>query len=134
MLARARRHARSWRPFGPPTPSGTPALHTRVGGTACPLAISPVLHHGVERMHALAIIAGALLIVIVLWDAFQTMILSRRVVRRLRPTRAFYLALWTPTRALIERVPPGRRRENFLTVFGPLSLLTLIVVWAFGLI
>src|SRR5262249_46798823 len=100
----------------------------------CPLAISPVLHHGVELMHALAIIAGALLIVIVLWDAFQTMILSRRVVRRLRPTRAFYLALWTPTRALIERVPPGRRRENFLTVFGPLSLLTLIVVWAFGLI
>ena len=85
-------------------------------------------------MQPLTVAAGSLLFVVVLWDTFQTMILSRRVSRRFRPTRAFYRLLWTPLRAATRRLPPGRRREDVLTVFGPLSLLALIAVWAFGLV
>ncbi len=80
-----------------------------------------------------AAIAGALVLVI-LWDAFQTIVLSRRVSRVLRPTRAFYRLLWTPWRAAATRVRQGNRRENVLTVFGPLSLILLIALWALGLI
>jgi len=79
-------------------------------------------------------VVAALLTVFILWDAFQTMILSRRVTRRFRPTRAFYRFLWTPWRAVARRLPEGNGRESVLTVFGPLSLLTLIALWALGLI
>ena len=81
--------------------------------------------------------AGAvatLLIFVILWDAFQTIILSRRVSRKFRLTRGFYLLLWTPWSAAAKRVSPGRRRENLLTVFGPLSLILLLAFWAFSLI
>jgi hypothetical protein len=79
-------------------------------------------------------VVAALLIVFVLWDAFQTIILSRRVIRSFRPTRVFYELLWTPWRAVARRLPEGNQRENLLTVFGPLSLLLLIGLWALGLI
>src|SRR5262245_1450740 len=85
-------------------------------------------------MHAWAIIAAALLSVVILWDSFQTMVLSRRVAPRFRPTRALYRVLWAPIRAGAQKLPPGRRRENILTIFGPLSLLILLGLWAFGLI
>jgi hypothetical protein len=75
-----------------------------------------------------------LLVAVILWDAFQTIILSRRVSRRFRPTRAFYRLLWTPWRAAARRVSEGNRRENLLTVFGPLSLILLIALWALGLV
>lgn len=81
-----------------------------------------------------AAVLGALLAVVILWDAFQTIILSRRVSRRFRPTRAFYRLLWTPWRAVARRIPEGNRRENLLMVFGPLSQLLLIALWALGLI
>src|SRR5262249_19883792 len=55
-------------------------------------------------------------------------------IRRFRQTRAFYRLLWTPWRAVAIRLPEGDRRESVLTVFGPLSLLLLIALWAFGLI
>jgi len=85
-------------------------------------------------MHPWATAVGTLLTAVILWDAFQTIILSRRVSRRFRPTRAFYRLLWTPWRAATKRLPPGDRKENILMVFGPLSLLLLIALWALGLI
>jgi hypothetical protein len=96
-----------------------------------------------RRMHAASkvltvrlsvAVVAALLTLFILWDAFQTMILSRRVTRRFRPTRAFYRLLWTPWRAVARRLPEGNWREDVLTVFGPLSLLMLITLWALGLI
>src|SRR6266852_1174837 len=85
-------------------------------------------------MHPWAVTVAGLLILVILWDAFQTIVLSRRVSRVFRPTRAFYLLLWTPWRAAAKRVRQGKRRENVLTVFGPLSLILLIALWALGLI
>jgi hypothetical protein len=82
----------------------------------------------------LAVVAGSLLVLLMLWDAFQTMVLSRRVAPRFRPTRVFYRVLWTAWRAATRRVPPGRRRENVLMIFGPMALLLLIATWAFGLV
>ncbi len=65
-------------------------------------------------MHPWATAVGTLLTLVILWDAFQTVILSRRVSRRFRPTRVFYRLLWTPWRAATKRIPPGNRRENIL--------------------
>jgi hypothetical protein len=85
-------------------------------------------------MHLWATLLSVLLILFILWDAFQTIILSRRVSRRFRLTRTFYRLLWTPWRAVAKRVSSPRRRENVLTVFGPISLILLLVFWASCLI
>ncbi len=85
-------------------------------------------------MRSWAIVAGALLLIVVLWDAFETIVLPRRVTRRLRLTRLFYRSTWLPFRALGHLRKPGASRENFLSVYGPLSLLLLLALWAAGLV
>jgi len=85
-------------------------------------------------MRLLAGLGGALLLAVVLWDAFETIILPRRVNRRLRLTRAFYGATWAPWAASARLVRAGNRRELFLSFYGPLSLVLLLVLWAAGLV
>jgi hypothetical protein len=85
-------------------------------------------------VHDLALAAGVLIVLIVLWDAFETTVLPRRVSRRFRLTRIFYRTTWAPFRAVARGIRSGNPRENFLSVFGPLSLLLLLATWAFGLI
>lgn len=82
-------------------------------------------------MQIVAGIVGAVLLVAVLRDAFETIVLPRRVTRHLRLTRLFYLNTWRPWRGLAGRCPQ-KRRELFLAYFGPLSLIVLLGVWAFG--
>jgi hypothetical protein len=67
-------------------------------------------------------------------DAFEAVILPRRVKHAFRPARLFYRSGWRLWRAVAGRLPPGRRRHTFLSSFGPLSLLGLLAVWAAGLI
>ncbi len=85
-------------------------------------------------MEALAGIAGTLCIVLVLLDAFQTVILPRRPSGRYRLTRLFYMATWAPWRRAMSLVRGSRRRETLLSVYGPLSLVLLIALWALGLV
>jgi nitrate reductase NapE component len=85
-------------------------------------------------MRPLATIIGVLLVLFILWDAFETVVLSRRVSRRFRFTRYFYRLLWSPWRAVATRIRRRQLRENVLTVFGPLSLILLFAAWATGLV
>jgi hypothetical protein len=77
---------------------------------------------------------GAALVLLVLFDAFETTVLSRRVSRGNRLTTMFYRLTWPLFRTAARRIQPGNPRENFLTVYGPLSLLVLIALWAAGLV
>ena len=77
---------------------------------------------------------GTVLLVGTLWDAFETMVLSRRVSRGTRLTTLFYRLSWPSWRALARRLPRGNRRENFLMVYGPLWLLLLIALWAISMV
>jgi hypothetical protein len=85
-------------------------------------------------MSILVCIAGVLLIVTALVDGFIAMVLPRRVNRRWRPTRIFYLCAWAPWAAISRRIRSDRRRGSFLGVFGPLSLIVLFALWALALI
>jgi hypothetical protein len=78
--------------------------------------------------------AGVALILIILWDAFETILVPRRIGRRVRLTRYFYLVTWRLWRALAVRVRKPSRRESLLGFFGPLSLILLLGCWAAGLI
>src|SRR5262249_1759998 len=74
------------------------------------------------------------LIGVVLYDAFEVMVLPRRVIRKLRPARLYYHGCWALWRFVALRLPSGRPRQTFLGVFGPLSLLILFCLWVAGLI
>jgi hypothetical protein len=74
------------------------------------------------------------LIVVVLWDAFEVMLLPRRITRNLRLARLFYIYSWTPWAAVARRIRSPKLRNAFLSYFGPLSILLLIGAWAIGLI
>src|SRR5256885_539572 len=73
---------------------------------------------------------GVLLITGVLWDVFETIVLPRRVTRRVRLTRLFYRFTWSPWWAIARIIRKNKRREIFLGIYGPLSLLVLLTVWA----
>jgi len=85
-------------------------------------------------MHAVAAIAGIIIILVVLLDAFETVVLPRRVQRTFRLTSWFYRNTWRPWTRMSRHIKSPNRREAFLSYFGPLSLLTLLVFWAAGLI
>jgi hypothetical protein len=74
------------------------------------------------------------MIVIVLWEAFETIILPRRIVRSRRLTSAFYQVTWRPWVVVAGRIRGEQRRETYLSFFGPLSLILLVAVWAVALI
>jgi hypothetical protein len=81
-------------------------------------------------MHIAALIAGILCLCIVLFDAFQTIILPRRAVGRFRLTSLFYIATWRPWVFIGRRLRNPRKRETLLSYYGPLSLILLLIVWA----
>ena len=82
------------------------------------------------HMAVFAIIIGTALITIALWDAFETVVLPRRVTRRIRLARLFYRYTWRSWSALCHSILSGRHLENYLSFYGPLSLLFLLAVWA----
>ncbi len=85
-------------------------------------------------MHIVITIIGLLLVFAVLLDAFETVVLPRRVRRQYRLTSWFYRRTWIPWRAITAHIASASRREYFLAFYGPLSLILLLALWAAGLI
>jgi hypothetical protein len=82
----------------------------------------------------LGVTAAVALMAVVFIDAFESMILPRRVTHAYRLVRLFYRSAWMLWRRTARLLPSGRWRNGFLGIFGPLSLFALMGVWAFGLI
>ncbi|HUY89895.1 MAG TPA: potassium channel family protein [Pirellulales bacterium] len=85
-------------------------------------------------MYILLALASLVVVGLVFIDAFEAMVLPRRVTRAYRPARAYYRSLWALWREVACRLFRGKRRETFLGVFGPLSMLLLFCLWAAALI
>jgi hypothetical protein len=81
-----------------------------------------------------AFAAGVAIFLIVLWDAFEAIILPRRVTRKFRLTRLFYRSTWSAWKFMTGLVSSRKSREALLGFYGPLSLLVLVGVWAVGLV
>jgi hypothetical protein len=95
-------------------------------------SMATVRGEGTE-MREVGAILGVAVMLAVLGDAFAVMILPRRV-KHIFLTRLFVLSAWSCWRAVACLIAPVRWRNAFLGVFGPLSLLALLAVWALGLI
>jgi hypothetical protein len=81
-----------------------------------------------------AVIFGIVIICVVLLDAFETVVLPRRVTRQFKLTAWFYRRTWIPWRKIAGRIRTPSRQQNFLGYFGPLSLILLLEFWATSLI
>jgi Ion channel len=84
-------------------------------------------------MNVLWIVLGAVLVGLCALEVFEGVVLPRRVARPYRFARLYYRVGWNAWERLAELLPQ-RRREVFLSVFGPLSLLGLFALWAAGII
>lgn len=80
-------------------------------------------------MHLVAIPAAAFILLLLL-DAFETMILPRRTGRRLSISRVFFRMTWAPVRTVASRFRGESTREAILSFYGPLSLIVLLALWA----
>jgi hypothetical protein len=74
-----------------------------------------------------------LIIVLVLLETFEGLVLPRRISRPLRFAAIFYQRLWRVWRG-VGRVLKPHMRDDWMAVFGPMSVLILFVVWSLWLI
>jgi hypothetical protein len=81
-------------------------------------------------LNLVCVISGILIILFVLWEAFETIVLPRRVTRQFRLTRAFYRVTWVLWRSVAGLLKKKKRRDALLSYYGPLSLLLLFAFWA----
>jgi hypothetical protein len=87
-----------------------------------------------RHMRIVGAIAGFVIVLLVLLDAFETIVLPRKVQRAFRLTSWFYRHTWIPWTYVSRLIRKTSRREAFLAYFGPLSLIMLLAFWAVGLI
>jgi hypothetical protein len=81
-------------------------------------------------MYLFGLILGSILVALIFHDAFEVMLLPRRVRRKLRFITLLFRYTWNLWSWLAERMVWGSRRDMFLSLYGPLSLVT--VDWLVG--
>jgi hypothetical protein len=85
-------------------------------------------------MHWWASIVGFVLIFAILMDAFETVVLPRRIRRHFRIASFFYRRTWNFWTRVGLGIKSVSLKESFLAYYGPLSLIVLMGFWALGLI
>ena len=79
-------------------------------------------------------VLGFVVLSVALWDAFEVIISPRRVTRPIRLARVFFRSTWWLWSAVGRSMADENRREAYLSVFGPLSLVMLLGVWAAAIV
>jgi hypothetical protein len=85
-------------------------------------------------MKILAGILGLVLLLATLWDAFETIILPRRVTRPFRLVRVFFQVTWKLWAGSSRIFRSPKSRDMYMSYYGPLSVLMLFGTWAVLLI
>jgi len=81
-----------------------------------------------------ALLFGAVLVLVTLIDAFEVVLLPRPVRRRIRLNGYFFRCSWALWAWSSRLWPKGRAREDFIGVYGPLSMVMLFALWGASLI
>src|SRR5258707_13670724 len=85
-------------------------------------------------MAIITALLGLALIFLMLMEGFEAMVWPRRVTRPYRFTRYFYRFTWHAWVAGARLIRASKRRQTYLSLYGPLSLLTLFASWVSGII
>lgn len=79
-------------------------------------------------------IVAVLLIAAMLMDAYEVVVLPRRVRRKLRLSRFVIMTTWLGYASLFRHMRRGTRRETLLGYYGPSIAIILLATWAVGLV
>lgn len=82
----------------------------------------------------LELLAGLLVVGVVLYDVFQSVVVPRWTDRTLRLSPLLLDTLWPVWRGIGLRMRSAGRREDFLGTFAPLVLMLVLVAWVLALI
>jgi hypothetical protein len=85
-------------------------------------------------MRVIASLAGAVLVILDLWDVFAVMIVTRRATRQFQLTSSYIALFRRAYIAVGQRVRDRTRRENLLGILGPLALFVRFGIWALAFI
>ena len=80
------------------------------------------------------LLVGLVLVALVLFDVFETIVVPRRTSSRLRFSPHILPRLWPLWRMLGTRLHPAWRREEFLGTFAPFAVVFLLSLWVLALI
>jgi len=69
----------------------------------------------------MAAIPGVALILIILWDAFETIILPAARDPGVFVDQLFYSTIWSICSGMVRAMHNRKRRDKYLATFGPLS-------------
>ncbi|MGH7361602.1 MAG: ion channel, partial [Candidatus Methylomirabilales bacterium] len=83
-------------------------------------------------MNGVYVVAGLVVVAVTLADAFDTLVSTRIRTGRWWPTDVYYRTTWKLWRRMCSSIPKLSRREAALSLFGPLSLIGLLVGWTVG--
>ncbi len=84
-------------------------------------------------MEAVALALGALLLVLALWDLFETVVVPRPTPGRFRIGRYIVRGSWRALRAILGS-RPGRSNDTILGLFAPAATVALLGAWLLTLI
>jgi Ion channel len=85
-------------------------------------------------MNVLGVLAGLLILAAIGIDAFEAMLLPRSIRRPVRFIRYFFSVTWDVWRAVGNTLRPGRTKDGFLSLYGPVSMIGLLTCWTVGLV
>src|ERR1700719_2471629 len=80
------------------------------------------------------IAGGAVIVLVAIYDIFQSVVMPRPAVGRVRLSFTLIRSGWRLWRKVAERPRKLQTREAALAAFAPMMLVTLLVLWGFALI
>ena len=80
------------------------------------------------------VVAGIIIVLIVFYDMFQSVVLPRPTVNKVAFVRYVLRRVWRAWRWVGNRMASVQRREGFLAAFGPIAVLLMFGIWAVALV
>jgi hypothetical protein len=77
-----------------------------------------------------ALVLGLFLLAMVLQDVFEVLLLPRRVRRRWRIASAYFRVTWNAWSGAARLLRASETRAGVLSIYGPLSVVVLYLIWA----
>jgi Ion channel len=85
-------------------------------------------------LHLGEIVVGVVLLLVIFYDLFQSVVLPRPAINKLATVRYLLRGLWWMWRWVGNRMSTIPPRERWLATYGPLSVLAMFSAWAVGLV
>jgi Ion channel len=85
-------------------------------------------------LHLGEVVGGLAILLVILYDIFQSVVLPRPAINKLGTVRYLVRAIWWLWRWVGNRMSSIPRRERWLATYGPIGVLTVFTAWGLALV